>query len=143
MTAITIQNYTYRAFVFRVVDGDTICCHIDLKSRFGLDLPQSDVLSDMGFRIWAHVLPDGEMWYKNVRIRLFGINAPEKTGVEKEQGIRSKNFLKSLVEGQEIYLETVKDKSDDFGRYLGIIYHQGVKVNDMLVERGYAQTKQY
>ncbi len=142
---MNMDNYTYRAIVTRVIDGDTICCDIDLKSRLGFESVLSDQLYDLGFGFWvqAQVALAGELWYKKVRIRLFGLNAPEKNGVEKEQGLRSKDFLKSVVEGQEIFLETVKNKHDSFGRYLGIIYLQGVNINDMLVSQGYAQIKTY
>ncbi len=138
-----MTNYTYRSLVTRVIDGDTLCCDIDLKSRLNFESVLADQLYDLGFGFWANVLPTGELWHKKVRIRLFGLNAPETTGVKKHEGLRSKDFLKSLVEGQEIFLETVKDKHDSFGRYLGIIYFQGINVNEMLVSQGYAQNTTY
>jgi endonuclease YncB( thermonuclease family) len=145
-----MTNYIYQAKVIRVVDGDTFVCDINLKSRINSQATSQatetiapEVLYDLGFGFWSTLPPGIEIWHKKVRIRLYGINAPEKFGVQKSQGLRSKEYLKQLIEGKEICLETIKDKCDDFGRYLGIAYFQGVNINEKLVTEGYAQRKIY
>lgn len=59
--------YVYQIKVTDVYDGDTITCDINLG--FNLDLKQQ-------------------------KIRLYGINAPERRGHEKEQGMNSRNVQK-------------------------------------------------
>ncbi|WP_392392133.1 thermonuclease family protein [Stygiobacter electus] len=50
--------------------------------------------------------------------------------------------------GKEILLETIKDKNEKYGRYLGEIYlemkkEQFVNINDLLVEKEFAVYKNY
>jgi micrococcal nuclease len=133
--------------ITRTIDGDTVCCDIELMSRFGADIPPSDVECDLGFSFWMKPILDAKIWYRDRRVRLYGINAPETRGATKEAGNKSKAFLRSLVQDREVLLQTIKvkekDKADDFGRYLGIIYFQGVNVNERLVAEGYAEAKHY
>ncbi len=113
--------YHYKAKVTDVYDGDTITVEIDL----GL-----------------HTFIKGE------KIRLHRINAPEVKGVEKEKGIKSRDFLRRKILGKEILLETIKDKDEKYGRYLGEIFleakkDQFININDLLVEKGFAEYKKY
>lgn len=95
--------YQYNAFIRKVVDGDTI--EIDI---------------DLGLSIWVH----------NEKIRLYGIDTPEVYGVKKgsaewERGNLASEFVKKyLVENNQVIIETIKDKKEKFGRYLGLIYIQ-------------------
>jgi len=139
--------YTYRAAVTKVTDGDTIHCDIELMSRFGTEIPPLDIECDLGFSFWMKPILDAKIWYRDQRIRLYGINAPETRGVTKEAGNSSKTFLRSLIMNQDILLQTIKvkerDKSDNFGRYLGVVFLQGVNVNERLIAEGYAEAKHY
>lgn len=114
----TEPAYLYRATVVRVVDGDTV-----------------DVDIDLGFYVWL----------KNQRIRLVGINAPEPRGKTKKSGKRSSKYLKKLIEGKEIIIRTIKskkdkgDRKDSFRRWLGVLYLNGMDVNQHMIERGYAE----
>tara|TARA_R110002051_G_scaffold300816_1_gene368360 strand:- start:582 stop:926 length:345 start_codon:yes stop_codon:yes gene_type:complete len=98
--------------VDRIVDGDTI-----------------DVTIDLGFSL-----------YHKTRIRLAGIDTPEtrtRDLEEKAAGIRAKEYLtKCIEEADEITLQT--EKQGKFGRYLGIVYADGVDLNHSLLEEGYA-----
>ena len=87
------DNYTRRATVINVVDGDTV-----------------DVDIDLGF-------------YTTVRhrIRLLRINCPEKFGSTKEEGLRAKEFTLQKLLGKEVTLVT--NKTDTFKRWLGEIYY--------------------
>tara|TARA_R110000824_G_scaffold126906_2_gene286674 strand:+ start:192 stop:536 length:345 start_codon:yes stop_codon:yes gene_type:complete len=98
--------------VDRVVDGDTI-----------------DVTIDLGFSL-----------YHKTRIRLAGINTPEtrtRDLEEKAAGIRAKDFLiDRIINADKITLQT--EKTGKFGRYLGVVYADGVDLNQTLLEEGHA-----
>jgi micrococcal nuclease len=110
-----MEKYFYNALITKVYDGDTVTAEIDL-----------------GFNV------------KIVeKIRLFGINAPELRGAEKTKGILSKDELTKLVINKYVLLQTVKDKKEKYGRFLGIIHLGGININQLLVEGGFAENKEY
>lgn len=113
--------YFYRAKVVSVYDGDT--CRVDI---------------DLGFNTFL----------RREKIRLSGINAPELRGEEREAGLRSRDFLRGLINGKSVYLETEKDRKGKYGRYLGTIWVKDesgtyINVNEKLVEEGYAVKASY
>lgn len=100
--------YEYKAVVLKIVDGDTVDVEIDL----GLDVKIK------------------------TRLRLYGINAPERFT---EEGKKVIERLESLIPaGTEIFVKTIKDKKEKYGRYLGIIYAGDLCINDLLVNEGLA-----
>lgn len=70
---------------------------------------------------------------QKIKVRLFGIDAPEK---KQDYGQRSKQFLASLIAGQVVEVEP-KGK-DRYKRTLGIIYFKGQDINAQMVLNGYA-----
>lgn len=115
--------YDYPAEVLAVVDGDTL-----------------DILADKG--------TDD---FKKMRIRLNRINAPEKNTSE---GVAAKKFLTDLLSNEDgtlkaIYLVTIKDKKEKYGRYLGEFWLWGENpsttpsVNDRMVSEGHAKYQTY
>lgn len=116
-------NYTYNAEVISVYDGDTIRVNIDL-----------------GFGIQNF----GEAG-KGLSLRLYGIDAPEVRGSQKESGKETRDFLRSLILGKKVTLQTIKDTKGKYGRYLAIIYIDELQtsVNDYLVQLGLAINKNY
>ncbi|MGD8567519.1 MAG: thermonuclease family protein [Gammaproteobacteria bacterium] len=119
--AVRSHLYYYRALVSYVYDGDT--CTVDI---------------DLGLHAWVH----------DEKIRLARINTPELRGDEREQGIVARDFLRQQIEGKEIFIQTQKDDKGKYGRYIGEIWletlpGEWVNVNDMLVEKGYAQYVTY
>lgn len=76
-----------------------------------------DAEVDLGFK----------MFYRT-RFRLFGINTPERT-------------LRSMlqVEGKDISIKTLKDKTGKYGRYLAIVTAGAVNINEELVKLGLAE----
>lgn len=110
--------YKYKAIVTKVYDGDTVTVDIDL-----------------GFHTWL----------KNVKVRLYGIDAPELRGAERVEGIKSRDRLRELVLNKEIILHTLKDKKGKYGRWLGIIHLSPslTNVNNLLVIEDYAKTAHY
>jgi len=108
--------YYYKAKIVSVYDGDTVTADIDL-----------------GFKTWV----------KGEKLRLYGINAPELRGEEREEGLKSRDYLRGLILGKEVLIKTRKDKRGKYGRYLAEIILDGVNINDKLVEDGYAVYKEY
>ena len=102
--------YEYNAKVVKVVDGDTV-----------------DLAVDLGFDIWH-----------NIRIRLYGINCPEKNT---DLGKTAKQFtIDNLPIDSFVVLKTVKDKAEKFGRILGEITPVGndKTINKLLIENNLA-----
>lgn len=106
--------YEYRALVVKIVDGDTL-----------------DVDIDLGLTVWR----------RDERLRLFGIDTPDKN----PKKAAATEFVKSLlVPGDEVVIRTYKPRKTEekgkYGRYLAtiIIPGQSMTLNDMLVEEGYA-----
>lgn len=113
--------YHYKAKVISVYDGDTIRVEIDLG---------------FGFK-WCG--SDG----KGVSVRLAELNAPEVKGEERDAGLVSRDFLRSLILGKDITLKTIKDASGKYGRYLGIIFLEDININERLIQEGMAVRAQY
>lgn len=118
--------YHYKCNVTSVYDGDTVTADIDL-----------------GMKTWMH----------GAKLRLYGINAPELRGPEKAAGKKSRDYLKSLIDGRDVVLETVKDSTGKYGRWLAVLWVKGqggwcpkaqwCNVNDKLIESGHAKGAKY
>ncbi len=110
--------YEYKALVEKVYDGDTITVNIDLG--FGFE-------------------------WKKVKIRLYGIDAPEmhKGTVETMlAGEHSRDMLAELILGQQVIIRTHKDKQGKYGRWLGDIWltdGTNRNVNQWMVDNSYAK----
>jgi micrococcal nuclease len=104
------RPYTYRAIVVSVYDGDTIRADIDL-----------------GFGFWAKRRP----------LRLKGIDAPEMRGDTLEAGRAARDFLRSLVFGKEVVIETFS--AGKYGRWLADVYVEGRHANDLMLVAGHAR----
>ena len=93
--------YQYKAQVKAVIDADTI-----------------DVLIDLGFGV--HTMQ---------RLRLYGIDAPE---MKTEAGKVAKEYVKSVLLGADasmfVYVRTLKDKKDKYGRKLAVLYFDPVSM---------------
>ena len=112
------NRFFYEAKVLNVVDGDTL-----------------DLMVDLGFNV-----------HHRIRVRLHGINTPEsktKDIKEKELGLKAKDYTKDwITRHPQVFVSTVKDKKEKFGRILAIIYSDEVKtvsLNESLVDAGYAR----
>ncbi len=92
------EQWFYLADVVRVIDGDTVELDIDL-----------------GFHIR----------YKQ-KVRFYGVDAPEMRTLE---GVIAKKVLEELIPpGTRVEFESFRDKPDKYGRLLGTIYKDGMKV---------------
>lgn len=102
--------YRYNAVITDVYDGDTVTAVVDL-----------------GFRVRMEI-----------KLRLFGINAPELRGESRPEGLKSKDRLKELVLNKDVVIDTHKDSQEKYGRWLATIFIDGINVNQMLVDEGLA-----
>ncbi|MCP1515565.1 thermonuclease family protein [Pseudomonas rhodesiae] len=71
--------------------------------------------------------------HKKIRIRLAGIDAPEKS---QAYGQRSKQNLASMVAGKSV--DVIDHGSDQYGRTVGSLFVDGLDVNAEQVKAGYA-----
>jgi micrococcal nuclease len=120
--------WTYRAVVLRVVDGDTFDARIDL-----------------GFHT-----------FREERLRLVGVDAPEMRGATRDAGIAAREALACLLTdtppgantlahatigagGAHVVVRTVRDKTEKYGRTLArVLSAKGVDVGESLVQAGHA-----
>lgn len=107
--------YEYRAWVDRVVDGDTAWLNVDL-----------------GFRVVVRV-----------DFRLLGINTPELVGATRTAALASKAELERLLSLGPLTVTTYKpEPTDKYGRWLATILVQTptgpLNVNEALVAGGFA-----
>ena len=102
--------YQYTAIVVSVYDGDT--AHLDV---------------DLGF----------SMWVRGSRYRLARINAPE---LGTPEGVTARDYLATLLPvGSPITVQTMKDRTDNYGRMLVEIYlSDGRSVNQLMLDTGHA-----
>ena len=110
------QQYLYDATVTDVYDGDTLTVDIDL----GL-----------------HV------WIRGEKLRLHRVNAPELRGEERPRGLVSRDWLRERVLDKSVVIETIRDKKGKYGRYLAEIWLGDENINDVLVNEGMAEYKEY
>lgn len=71
--------------------------------------------------------------YKQIKIRLYGIDAPEK---KQAFGNVSKQALSGLIAGKEVEVEDCG--IDRYRRVVGIIHHGGININEVMIEQGLA-----
>jgi len=70
---------------------------------------------------------------QQIKIRLFGIDAPE---LKQPYGKKSKQFLANLIAGEVVEVE--ENGKDKYKRTIGTIYLNGADINAQMVENGYA-----
>ena len=109
-------DFLYPAKIERVIDGDTVVADLSL----GLGV----ILDDQ-------------------YIRFYGIDAWETKGEEREKGLLAKEYLeRRLQEGKveiEIRPEWGREGKGKYGRWLGVLYIDGVNINVELVEKEHAE----
>lgn len=108
--------FLYKCVIQRIVDGDTI-----------------DVDIDLGFGIWL----------RKERVRIAGIDTPEKRTrdkVEKVFGLAATAKAHELVpEGSECIIRTRRDKAGKYGRTMGdFVMADGRLYTEVMVETHHA-----
>ena len=112
------QLYHYKSKMYNIVDGDTI-----------------DIELDLGFTI--HYIE---------RFRIYGINAWEKRGPDKQKGLLSKSRVAELLPiGSSMVTKTFRDTKGKYGRYIGDIFipNNPKTLSQILVEEGHAVWQRY
>lgn len=108
------DNYTRKAIVTKVIDGDTF-----------------EAIVDLGYYVKV-----------TQTFRLLGLNTPEIKGVEKSQGLIAKDFVTNEILNKEIYITS--QKTDTFrSRWLATVYYtsnegQEIELNTYLLDKGFA-----
>jgi len=110
-------DFVYLAKLERIIDGDTIIADLYL----GLSV----ILDDQ-------------------YIRFYGIDAWETRGEEREEGLKAKEYLEGrLDEGERVEIEIRPEWGQNgkgkYGRWLGVVYVDGVNINAELVEKEHAE----
>ena len=100
-----MERFWYGAKLLKVIDGDPI-----------------ELMVDLGFNI-----------HHKMRVRLYGINTPEsrtKDLAEKELGLKAKKYTEDwFTNHQWVFVNTIPDKNDKYGRILARIYSSD-KIDD-------------
>ena len=105
----------------KVVQNPTI-----LKGYQAVKVSDGDTLN-------VQKVENGKFVGEIVKIRMFGIDAPEKT---QDYGIESKQALEKLVNGKT--LEIAEKNRDRYGRTVAVVYVNGKNVNEEMVKNGNA-----
>ena len=136
---LAASKYLYNSSIVRVVDGDTL----DLKMTMTVPVDK-----EAGFSVRV----DSVNISVEDRVRLYGINAWEvhetKVAGEKEKGVAAKKWLEKVVKGKPVYVLTIKDSKEKFGRLLAILLlptgnGNFTVLNQLLVEEGHAKYADY
>lgn len=114
------DQYVYEAEVISSYDADTTTLRVDL-----------------GFNVTIQE-----------RFRLYGINAWEVRGEEKDRGIPARDWFRSMIpDNHKVRIRTIRDKKGKFGRYLCQIYIPTalgwLHINDELVRQAHARYQEY
>jgi micrococcal nuclease len=113
-------DWSFPLLAWRVYDADTIM-DMDVDLGFGIQL--------------------------TITGRLLGINAPELRGVERPDGLRSRDWLKHKMEAaKSISIETTPSterQTGKYGRWLIRVWADGVNLNDLMVTEGFARRVKY
>ena len=108
--------FEYKATVVSVYDGDTITADVDL-----------------GFNSWL----------KGVKFRLYGIDAPEVRGSEREDGLKARDWLRERILDKLLTIRSIKDTKGKYGRWLATLHDEAGNVIEDMVNAGYAQRREY
>ena len=102
--------YEYKAHIDDVYDGDTVTATIYL-----------------GFLVTV-----------TEKFRLLGINTPElRKGNDREAGKAAGDYLRSLILGKDVIMQTEKSQ-EKYGRWLARIILDGVDINAEMIKAGHA-----
>ena len=105
----------------KVVQNPTI-----LKGYQAVKVSDGDTLN-------VQKVENGKFVGEIVKIRMFGIDAPEKT---QDYGIESKQALEKMVNGKTLEIE--EKNRDRYGRTVAIVYVNGKNINEEMVKNGNA-----
>lgn len=111
------SNYVYRGRCVRVVDGDTY-----------------DILCDLGFGV-----------YHKIRVRLRGVDTPEKYGKDAcDEGKAVSELVHGILFDQEVMVRTYKNAPSSFNRWVADVFFSDenktiINLAKFLVLNGHAE----
>ena len=105
----------------KVVQNPTI-----LKGYQAVKVSDGDTLN-------VQKVENGKFTGEVIKIRMFGIDAPEKT---QDYGSESKQALEKMVNGKTLEIE--EKNRDRYGRTVAVVYVNGKNVNEEMVKNGNA-----
>lgn len=108
----------------------------------------SGAVSQLSFAEEIKYVIDGDtvVLTSEIRVRLIGINAPEVDHPEygrkgEPYGVEATEYLRKLLAGKKVRLESGTEAADKYGRTLAYLFlPDGLFVNRKMVEAGYAET---
>jgi len=101
---------------------------------------ENENFTDSSFSVNKVIDGDTIELKNNMRIRLIGINTPEKDMYFYEE---SKGFMEILVSGKQVKLERDTTDKDMYGRYLRYVYLPDIFVNLEMIKSGFANAYTY
>lgn len=129
-TIHALENPTYKTYAGTVVncyDADTCDVTFHLQADLGFGISSTTDFSD--------------------KVRLYGIDAWELRGVEKEKGKVARDWLNSQVRGKLVRVDIIQKSGRDargkYGRWLAVLWLGSVNLNEQLVELGHAEHAEY
>lgn len=76
---------------------------------------------------------NGKTTEKLIKVRLFGIDAPE---LKQDHGYESKQTLMNFIKNKDVKIEG--KKKDRYGRLIGVVYLNNENINEKMVKTGNA-----
>ena len=80
------------------------------------------------------------------KLRLYGIDAPELRGEEREQGLITRDWLRQRINeaqtaGETIIVRSIRDKTGKYGRLLANVFiaSEEKSLNEQMVDQGLAE----
>lgn len=133
-----LENIKGNFFVKSVYDGDTITVLVPIR-QYIYNMIDKDIID-----INSNNNINKNIYYNEVKIRLFGIDTPEikprKDIPNRDEHISkakaARDFLSNIILGKIIYIEFFNN--DKYGRHLGIIYNNNININNLMIDKGYA-----
>lgn len=110
MRTVRDVGMPHKALVTRVIDGDTFECKVDLGFKVSID----------------------------ITVRVFGCDAFEVHGQEKDHGIEAKEYVCSLLTDKSVDL--IQHQQDSFGRWLCDVRIKNKDLVKMLSDKGFLKT---
>lgn len=102
-----------------------------------------------GDTITSNVLLGLSFVARDVKLRLFGIDAPEVRGIERPDGLVTRDWLRERILGKTILAKFFGDDCNDkgkYGRHLADIYEDldaNQSLNQEMVDEGLAEPADY
>jgi len=135
-----LDNLKGKFFVKDVYDGDTITILIPIRQHIYNMIDQNNIDLDSDNN------SNKNIFYNEIKIRLLGIDTPEikpkKDIPNRENHIKkakaARDFLSDIILNKIIDIQF--KNNDKYGRPLAIIYNNNININNLMIEKGFANS---